>query len=31
MYDKGEGVKQDFFEAVALWRKACDGGYAAST
>ena len=26
MYYKGKGVKQDFFQAVDFFRKACDGG-----
>ena len=28
MYDKGEGVKQDKFKAVELYKKACLGGIA---
>ena len=26
MYDNGKGVKQDYFKAVELFRKACNGG-----
>jgi hypothetical protein len=28
MYDEGEGVAQDDQQAVALFRQACEGGYA---
>jgi TPR repeat protein len=26
MYANGQGVKQDYFKAVKLYKKACDGG-----
>jgi len=29
MYNLGQGVKQDYFKAVELFQKACDGGDAA--
>jgi TPR repeat protein len=29
MYKKGEGIKQDYFKAVELYKKGCDGGDAA--
>ncbi|NGZ11547.1 MAG: sel1 repeat family protein [Nitrospira sp. LK70] len=28
MYQEGNGVKQDDFEAADLYQKACEGGYA---
>jgi hypothetical protein len=28
MYEKGKGVQQDYFKAVELYTKACDGGNA---
>jgi len=29
VYAEGKGVKQDYFKAVELFQKACDGGDAA--
>ena len=30
MYSKGEGVKQDYFEAAKWYRKAAEQGYASA-